>query len=1324
MVQQRSKTTRSLAVSENGSVGGSSKDSDQVYCVVLHVAEAINFMGREASEQRDQILMNAALNTVDFDVEGCHSAANEAVVFNSNCIWECDLAGIKRIKTDHRPVKLTFSACRGSGKLERKTIGNLLLPLRGLPVLGTTGSHNGAHLKMIWHKLICISSEFRSQKPEVLLVLAIIKKSILHTKDFDHIMQFSDQKAPPTPPLKSPGHSITASMLQSQANIYVQSLVQLGLLQVGNDPLVDCDIIEVVLQLKQLRKVNRLVKWLNQGKDPSSVVVMFDFVGNVTNIELKLNDSDSYAVNDVLGLRFKTSLRSMRMYFQRIFYLPFNMYMNGTAIANYRMDFNNLLPPDSHFANQLEYSTNGSFLFNRIGRQDSARDPKPPLMEYTFTVEIKNKHLPQEQVEPEPAPSTSSGVIRELPTNRQDTDAISLSHGQHDFTSVGSLNVGAELSISGESRGSFSIQEDEFNFDTSQDISRMQNKRRKFTRLTGEEPNLESEEESCMDKKFSKQEGQKCDLNSSEDMLVARASRSSKLQSASEEPLLPKTLKVKAKVSKLSVKESSQPRLMASKNVKPPLEQNEYDNRSEVTSLQQFELEERILAEEEKLESANRTRIKSGQSTKYAKLQVEEDEFSEATSLQQFEPEEKRLAEESNRMQRTKKVSKGPKAMELHESSSGEGIPETKVRKKYVKKVSQTKLKEEIGLPQASPVTCISQETFDMPEERMDNDHFPSEEIPSTKNKLCKKAKTIKIVKKQANVESVELADHKVQCKRKVKSKTVMHEDLTDISMSTQDGLGIAKPDLALRARWVEVNKVQSAALEETELFLEETCQNELHEILYEDQLALGLARPPSPKNKLRTDLETEVMSQSQGNRLKKKKRILPTSEHLLHEEFKSSEECITLPEATLRSEEVIIPETKRQVRVLKKKKPKQTIVEEEPSVELNDSLEEPAVKPIKRKVIRKKSSVIIKNNELLENVEPEQEIVTVQKKKIIKRSKPVTDMPSEDDVKVTKKVSSRSSVKSIKSRKATMDLPSLDDFDMDHSADTETVGQRIRSWRRQQIERFEEELARKEEHYKAQLEQMEYQELKILQPNHKDPAEDDIQADNSVDYQAKFNELEQHILQLKAEMEQQVMLFESRSWELRQENLQLANEKLELKARIVNMEEQLTQLRTQGSEEADLKEVIGELRSQNNRYLNVARLKDRYKKQWRRCARRVNALKLAMYEKSAESQMEASTINLREILTKDALAFEQEYGEFRCGGTSENVPFTPPEDAPDVSFISTSQTLSQSIAETISKSIFQSSFESDSQLGSQFSSQSGSQSSSQFGSQTIPQND
>ncbi|TDG48838.1 hypothetical protein AWZ03_004741 [Drosophila navojoa] len=448
---------------------GSGNYMENTYCVVLHVVEAINFYGREMREgEREQIIMNAALNTVDFEVEGTPSATSETIIFNSNCIWECDMAGIKRIKTDHRPVKVTFYA---SGGIERKTIGSLLLPVRGLPVLGTGGNNSPQQLKMFWHKLICISNEFRSHKPEVLLMLAIIKKSLLHTKDFKHLTAFNcSEKQSPTPPLQSPGHSITANMLQSQANVYVQSLVQLGLLQVGNDPLVDCDIIEVVLQFKQLKNVRKFVRSVYQGKldDVETVLVMFDFVGNVTNIELKLNHADIYTLNDVLGLRFKSSLRSIRLYFQRIFYLPINMYVNGSSIANYRMDFGKLLPPDTYFADNRKFVHTGCFAFDRFSRMGSAREVKP-IMDFTFTVDIQEVYWSQQEKLEEPSLKQqerhedsldmqsvgTKAVILEVPKDRVFDNGVEWTRNSEMQSvsgngSVDSLNVGAELSESDE----------------------------------------------------------------------------------------------------------------------------------------------------------------------------------------------------------------------------------------------------------------------------------------------------------------------------------------------------------------------------------------------------------------------------------------------------------------------------------------------------------------------------------------------------------------------------------------------------------------------------------------------------------------------------------------------------------------------------------------------------------------------------------------------------------------------------------------------------------------------------------------------------------
>ncbi|EDW98755.2 uncharacterized protein LOC6538521 [Drosophila yakuba] len=1367
------KAPRSMTASGGRSGSVTSKESDQVYCVLLHVVEAINFIGRDATE-REQIVMNAALNGVDFEVEGTQS--DENIIFNSNCVWECDLAGIKRIKTDHRPVKMTFYACRGGGA-ERKTIGTLLLPVRGLPVLGTVGSENSPHLKMLWHKLICTSSEFRSHKPEVLLMLAIIKKSILHTKDFEHFMQFTEVKSPPTPPMQSPGHSITASMLQSQANVYVQSLVQLGLLQVGNDPLVDCDIIEVVLQLKQLRNVTGLVKSLNHGKPPSSVILVFDFVGNVTNIELKLNESDTYTLNDVLGLRFKTSLRSMRLYFQRIFYLPINMYMNGTAIAHYRMDFTNLLPADDFFSDNRKYSANGSFSFNRFGRTDSGREPKPPLMEYTFSVDLKTifSRQEQEQEEPEPTPSIASGVIRDVPKGRKDPEVTLQSQNN---ASSESLNVGAELSTSEGSYRSLP-HEDVSDSDVPMDLQKSQNRRKKFTRLSSKEVNLGSEDEQHLVKTFSASvvrsglnlnEGEEAvelaPLDTSETEAIETKSNTKKLKRNTSSPS--KSRNSFQELKKLV--ESSHSTTISSRNTRNHTENLE--NVEELTSLDLFELEEKRQAKIAELE-----RLKAGQS--------------------------------ESSVQSKLKVRKPKLDLEVQGSKSqletiNEDLP--KPSRKF-KPFSKTETSN-VPLIQEN-ISILTNQTEKDNYEVNDEDLSYEHALPK-KQSSSKKIKTSKTVKPADHMDTdldTDISVLSIRKKCKTKSKLVVSDELDICEDSSTSTLGKRRPktsrgDLNLRARWVEVNKVQTQALVETERFLQETCRAELDEVLYEDQMALSQAKSVKPKKKLRKPEEDKVkrinyessfeeeitfcqpemdpvtmlsenpmdlnelpsseefISLSEGNSLpaemvyteseqrvtfahtkREKQKVRALSKDDLLVEMRNSEEYISMSEGNLRSSarsktncvrkktrsaiqedqekyaeitsteehssqsesrgiekansitertkvvkkgrglpqesqrriskaevdvkciEIINPDIEQtDVQVVKKKKVKKTLVTDTAVALDYETVEEKTVKPVKKKIIRKKS-IILDNIEDTENRRPADEVVSIQTKKIVKKkAKP----PSVEESTKTKKGELKNCGNS------------EDDFSMEQPLNTiDSIGQKIKSWRRQQIDLFEQELARKEMQYIKQLEEMESQEVRLHQL-HKGEANLDetfISKKSNVsgiDYEAKFTELEEHIALLKSEMEEQVRLFEDRSGELRQENLQLYTEKTELKVRIAAMEQQIGDLKAYGSDEGgDLKQVLGELRSQHYRYNNLAREKELYRKRWRRSAKRVHALKLAMYERSLEREqnnIKFEPIDLRKILTKDAAEFEREYGQFRQNGMSPKYPLNSMSGSGDFS--------------------------------------------------------
>ncbi|XP_017079885.2 uncharacterized protein LOC108113714 [Drosophila eugracilis] len=1405
---KRYKTSRSRTASDAGSGSARSKESDQVYCVLLHVVEAINFQSHDAVD-REHIVMNAALNTVDFEVEGTQSA--ETIIFNSNCIWECDLAGIKRIKTDHRPVKMTFYACRGGGA-ERKTVGTLLLPIRGIPVLNTADNKNSPHLKMLWHKLICISSEFRSLKPEVLLMLAIIKKSILHTKDFDHIMQFTEEKSPPTPPMQSPGHSITASMLQSQANVYVQSLVQLGLLQVGNDPLVDCDIIEVVLQLKQLKNVIGLIKSLSQSKTPGSVILVFDFVGNVTNIELKLNESDSYPLNDVLGLRFKTSLRSMRLYFQRIFYLPINMYMNGTAIANYRMNFTDLLPPDNYFSDNRKYTQDGFFVFNRFGRVDSGRGSKPPMMEYNFSVDLKTIYSRQGQEEPNQ--TVSGEVVRELPKESNDVTLTS-----QNTASSESLNVGAEISVSEETHepSPFELKQDS---DGPADLQKAKIRRKKSAQLSRVEPILDSDDEQYQKKKFLASVGREIlNLNQKEKAALSKPdeinilSEESDMENddryairkpAAKESSKPKLITPLPNKSKIKAKESEKFLRESSYLPSPPVEINDSKNFEEMNSLDLFELEEKKLAMEAELEFLRR-QMKEGQ--------IESSQASAECQKRKTKIVNIEVQNNESHLKLNEVITKSPSKKSYDDKLSKEKLKTSSKTEVLLTKESLSKLRDKLSSKKHSESKDLVETSYEQSDEDLNYSLVLPEKRNSSKEKIIKKPR-IKTVKEDTDLET-DISLPRSRSRLKTKSKLQISEeleDLEDTSTSTKETrkLKTSKGDLNLRARWVEVNKVQAKALGETEKFLKETCPAELDEILFEDQMELSLSKPLKSKKKIvktkqptaksvdyessykeeitfcksKKDLLTglvenpvhqveigsseEYISVSEGNsiaaeimysetehrdvrfrlahpkkdhakKLKissggdqatemdswaseeyaegslrsttqlkedrankkisitvdedqddfkmserirsgterseilrvKKKKATSSDQQLVQIEFTSSEELMSVSEANVQTAELINPNIEhRDARILKKKV-KKILVKEDPAVRNNESLEEEPVRPIKKKIIRKKSSVISDNIVPNENINlPEDEVHTKVRKIVKKKTKPVTSNSSvEENPKTKKLVTSQKGFKNL--------TTSEEDFSIEQPLNkSNTIGQKLKSWRRQQIDTFEKELARKELEFKSQLEEMESKEARRHEINKEVANLDETFTNNrthfsGIDYEEKFKELEEHIALLKSEMEEQVKLFEDRSMELRQENLQLYTEKTELKVRIAAMEQQICDLKAQGSDEGDLKQVLGELRCQHYRYNSLARQKDLYRKRWRRSAKRVHALKQAIYERSIErvqDSIKVEPINLRQILTKDAMEFEREYGMFRQNGESPRYPFSAQSGSGDFS--------------------------------------------------------
>ncbi|XP_062127067.1 uncharacterized protein LOC133839494 isoform X1 [Drosophila sulfurigaster albostrigata] len=1242
---------RPLAATDRSSMNPSGSFVDNTFCVVLHVVEAINFYGREMREgERDQIVMNAALNSVDFEVEGTPSVTTETIIFNSNCIWECDMAGIKRIKTDHRPVKVTFFASN-SASSSRKTIGSLLLPVRGIPVLGLGGNNSPLQLKMFWHKLICISSEFRSHKPEVLLMLAIIKKSLLHTKDFKHLMVFNNaEKQPRGPPLQSPGHSITANMLQSQANVYVQSLVQLGLLQVGNNPLVDCDIIEVVLQFKQLKNLNRFVKSIFQGKDVDTVLLMFDFVGNVTNIELKLNESDCYTLDDVLGLRFKSSLNSIRLYFQRIFYLPINMYIKGTSIANYRMDFGKMLPSDLYFSDQRKYMQSGSFAFERFGRMGSARELKP-IMDYTFSVDIQEvcwrqqggqSNVPQQEQQQSDQLSlhcaTSKAVIHEVPKDRvidnagdwqsQDPDG----HCKPDTVSINSLNVGAELSDSDERESPVEPALSDAHDSDDGGGHKIHGRRKKFTRLV-DALEIEQQDAGILDMAE--------DIDSEAELLGLYNNSKFCHQITTveyEENVLQKTKECVEVSTKVKLQEtSSQQTKSKNENRKMQMDESachKENNRSERVKIVgnnpwlQLEKEYDQKSQDTPKDNPNEQNIKMVHKLRRSKiipndkmhLDFPESDVKSKVAVRKNISNDKALNVEPNILSQRKGLLKTDDELEQLEVAE---------MAKIIHKSSNT------SKPLSQNRYLMSDDSFLKAENDIEL------ECESQKSQNLRKSR--KRFVDGDTVEADTTTDTEIKEKsgtRKTKSKVFVQvesevcETVIDRQPQKMKQMSTSKAELSLRARWVEVNKNQRTMLEETERFIGETIKGANY--LTEEPFS-GSSTRSSPKKldrnhvKPRSKIDIKMpLNEEQNLEHKTMKKKAPDN---------ICENSQEMPPPTNK----LFPKARRgnEARDFEKLGSTQSSAQKSSRIVKQSLAHAPEESTSKQPVTNRYTK------ELPETESSELEMVTTQRKKMLKKKSSRT-AKSGDECCGSATSKSQLEVDTQLSRfEVTVHM-----YDQTKGAETtkQVVDGDVNNMNEslQQILSVSMGLQRE-----MQLKALEYLRSLSQQPSQvrldKHSQSTPVNESNNMDanYNVKFKELEEHIIVLEDHLRQ----FESRTFKMQEENSKLAQEKMQLKQRICHMEQQIEALRHGATNGNDLSQMLNELRHQNVRYNDLAKARDHYKKQWRHAAKRIHVLKLAMHEKNVQHQyetLESNVINLKSILTQDADEFEREFGRFR----------------------------------------------------------------------------
>nr|XP_029729600.1 centrosomal protein of 120 kDa-like [Aedes albopictus] len=317
--------------------------------IALHILDAINF---HRPKNSSRIVLSASLDRNVLETES-RLPGIASTCFDSNLVWETDRRSVKRMKTENLPIKVECYAIDGDQSGKRSLIGHLVLPLRSVPLLAWTKADS---VKPRWFRVIGLASpEWKSQKPEVQLAVVITDKEYLNPA--------RRKAAGPDDPDKESDRSLVIftnpepSRLGSGEGLPIRLLEERGLLQVGSDEH-ECDIFLVKIVLKYAKALRKL---LPEGEsDVGSFQARYDLLGDSYPCSLERRPNGTFAIQEKIVINFRTSLHSLKRYFQEVFLIRLEVLCGGTVIGRCYFRFGDLIQdePLSEFLNrQRETST-------------------------------------------------------------------------------------------------------------------------------------------------------------------------------------------------------------------------------------------------------------------------------------------------------------------------------------------------------------------------------------------------------------------------------------------------------------------------------------------------------------------------------------------------------------------------------------------------------------------------------------------------------------------------------------------------------------------------------------------------------------------------------------------------------------------------------------------------------------------------------------------------------------------------------------------------------------------------------------------------------
>lgn len=212
-------------------------------------------------------------------------------------------------------------------------VGYILMPLKNLPILPLA---KALQMKPRWMRLIGLSKDWRQQKPELLVNVMITAKEYL-TCNRSEVLE--DELALTESVVI--GENPVPRMLTSQHGMFIRLLEDEGLLQVGNID-TECDIFRVHILIKGIRNLETLAA-------DKHVDLFFNYIvlGNEHMRALDKKFSRMHQIQEKISINFRSSLRYLREYFDKVFYIPFEINSGSNVLGESGIRLNNFIKTTS-----------------------------------------------------------------------------------------------------------------------------------------------------------------------------------------------------------------------------------------------------------------------------------------------------------------------------------------------------------------------------------------------------------------------------------------------------------------------------------------------------------------------------------------------------------------------------------------------------------------------------------------------------------------------------------------------------------------------------------------------------------------------------------------------------------------------------------------------------------------------------------------------------------------------------------------------------------------------------------------------------------------